>query len=304
MTTGNGSDRAAMEYSLRYNPPMDRVISERNLKEAKQILDQLGVVFLLQSGSCLGAVRDNAFIPWDDDTDTASVIGLNGLTEEKIDTALALFRSNGYYCKMNYSILDRPPYSISYSMIKDYARLDWNCMLVVDGVIRSYPGVQVPATLFTHPREIEFLGEKFFVPNPPEEYLRLKYGSKWMVPRRAGEYEKDVVEQIPSAKLVGKTCRLRVLDHEGEPVSKAEVVLAGGGSSTTDGYGYAEIILPVIVGLNYYALIIRYLGHEQVLYEEEMEPYKTYVYRPDSYSNKASTALGAFGTLGNVLLLE
>ena len=304
MTTGNRSDRSAMEYSLRYNPPMDRVISERNLKEEKQILDQLGVVFLLQSGSCLGAVRDNAFIPWDDDTDTASVIGLNGLTEEKIDTALALFRSNGYYCKMNYSILDRPPYSISYSVIKDYARLDWNCMLVVDGVIRSYPGVQVPATLFTHPREIEFLGEKFFVPNPPEEYLRLKYGSKWMVPRRAGEYEKDVVEQIPSAKLVGKTCRLRVLDHEGEPVPSAEVVLVGGGSSKTDEYGYAEIILPVIVGLNYYALIIRYLGHEQVLYEEEMEPDKTYVYRADSYSNKASTALGAFGTLGNVLLLE
>ena len=304
MTTGNGSDRAAMEYSLRYNPPMDRVVAARNLKEAKQILDQLGVVFLLQSGSCLGAVRDNAFIPWDDDTDTASVIGLNGLTEEKIDTALALFRRNGYYYKMNYSTLDRPPYSISYSVIKDYARLDWNCMLVVDGVIRSYPGVQVPATLFTHPREIEFLGEKFFVPNPPEEYLCLKYGSKWMVPRRAGEYEKDVVEQIPSAKLVGKTCRLRVLDHEGEPVSKAEVVLAGGGSSKTDGYGYAEIILPVIVGLNYYALIIRYLGHEQVLYEEEMEPDKTYVYRADSYSNKARTALGAFGTLGNVLLLE
>ena len=304
MTYGKGSDQAAMEYGLEYNPPMNAVTGERNLKEAKMILDNLGVVFLLHSGSCLGAVRDNAFIPWDDDTDTASVIGLNGLTEEKIDTALALFRSNGYYCKLNYSILDRPPYSISYSMIKDYARLDWNCMLVVDGVIRSYPGVQVPATLFTHPREIEFLGEKFFVPNPPEEYLRLKYGSKWMVPRRAGEYEKDVVEQIPSAKLVGKTCRLRVLDHEGEPVSKAEVVLAGGGSSKTDGYGYAEIILPVIVGLNYYALIIRYPGHEQVLYEEEMAPNKNYVYRAGAYSTKAGSASSEFGTLGNVLLAE
>ena len=51
----------------------------------------------------------------------------------------------------------------------------------------------MPATLFTHPREIEFLGEKFFVPNPPEEYLRLKYGAQWMVPRKAGEYEEDVV---------------------------------------------------------------------------------------------------------------
>ena len=304
MIQGNGSDQASMEYGLRYNPPMDAVTGERNLKEAKMILNNLGVVFLLQSGSCLGAVRDNAFIPWDDDIDIASVMGVNGPTEETIYAAMAAFRSRGYYVKKNCSMLDGPPYAISHSVIKDYARLDWSCMLVVDGVIRSYPGVQVPATSFTHPREIEFLGEKFFVPSPPEEYLRLKYGARWMVPRKAGEYEKDVVEKIPSTNMVGGTCRFRVLDHEGKPVHSAEVVLVGGGSSKTDEYGYAKIILPVIAGINYYALIIRYPGHEQVLYEEEMEPDKTYVYRADSYSNKARTALGAFGTLGNVLLLE
>ena len=177
-------------------------------------------------------------------------------------------------------------------------------MLAVDGFIRSYPGIQVPATSFTNPREIEFLGEKFFVPNPPEEYLRLKYGSAWMVPKKAGAYEKDVVDNIPSTELVGRTCRLRVLEHEGGPVPGAKVMLVGGGSSKTDEDGYAEIILPVIVGINYYALIIRYPGHEQVLYEEEMEPDKNYVYRADSYSKKAASALGAFGTLGNVLLPE
>lgn len=304
MTQGNGSDQAAMEYGLKYNPPMNGVTGERNLKEAKEILDNLGVVFLLQSGSCLGAVRDTAFIPWDDDIDIASVMGVNGLTEETILAAMAAFRSRGYYVHKNYSILDGPPYAISHSVIKDYARLDWSCMLEVDGVIRSYPGIQVPATSFTHPREIEFLGETFFVPNPPEEYLRLKYGEQWMVPRKAGEYEKDVVEKIPSTKLMGGTCRLRVLDHEGEPVPSAEVVLVGGGSSKTNEYGYAEVILPVIAGISYYALIIRYAGHEQVLYEETMEPDRSFVYRAGAYSTKAGSALGEFGTLGNILLPE
>ena len=304
MTYGKGSDQAAMEYGMEYNPPMNGVTGERNLKEAKMILEQLGVVFLLQSGSCLGAVRDNAFIPWDDDVDIASVIGLNGLTEETIYVALAAFRSRGYYVRQNSSNLDKPPYSISHSVIKDYARLDSSCLLVVDGVVRSYPRVQVPATSFTHPKEIEFLGEKFFVPNPPEEYLRLKYGAQWMVPKKAGEYEKDVVEKIPSTKVVGGTCRLRVLDQEGEPVPSADVVLVGGGNSKTDEYGYAEIILPVMGGTNYYALIIKYPGHEQVLYEEEMAPDKNYVYRAGSYSIKAGSALGAFGTLGNVLSPE
>ena len=158
MTQGNGSDQAAMEYGLRYNPPMDAVTGERNLKEAKMILDNLGVVFLLQSGSCLGAVRDHAFIPWDDDVDIASVMGINGLTEETMHVALAAFRNRGYYVRKNLSNLDGPPYAISHSVIKDYARIDWACMLVVDDVVRSYPGVQIPATSFTRPKEIEFLG--------------------------------------------------------------------------------------------------------------------------------------------------
>ena len=125
-----------------------------------------------------------------------------------------------------------------------------------------------------------------------------------MVPRKAGEYEKDVVEKIPPTNLVGGTCRFRVLDHEGEPVPSAEVVLVGGGSSKTDEHGYAEIILPVTAGINYYALIIRYPGHEQVLYEEEMAPNKNYVYRAGAYSTKAGSASSEFGTLGNVLLAE
>jgi len=304
MTQGNGSDQAAMEYWLKYNPPMNGVTGERNLKEAKVILDNLGVVFLLQSGSCLGAVRDNAFIPWDDDIDIVSVMGVNGLTEETIYAAMAAFRSKGYYVKKNYSVLDGPPYAISHSVIKDYARIDWACMLVVDDVVRSYPGVQIPATSFTHPKEIEFLGGKFFVPNPPEEYLRLKYGVHWRIPRKAGEYEKDVIEQIPTTKLAGGTCRLRVLDHEGNPVPSAEVVLVGGGSSKTDEYGYVEIILPIIAGIGDYALSISYPGHEQVLYEEEMEPDKKYVYRTGAYSARGGSALGEYGTLGNILLAE
>ena len=50
MILGNGSDKAYLDYTLKYNPPMDLAVAERNLKEAKQIFDQLGIVFLLGSG--------------------------------------------------------------------------------------------------------------------------------------------------------------------------------------------------------------------------------------------------------------
>ena len=71
----------------------------------------------------------------------------------------------------------------------------------------------------------------------------------------------------------------------------------------TDGRGYAERILPEP---NWYALIIRYPGHEEALYMEELEPDKTYVYRVYSFERHRSLAGGEVGTLGlgNVLLQE
>ena len=296
LDTNSGSDESALEYSWMYNPPMNPTVAERNLKEVKQVLDQLKVVFLLESGSCLGAVRDNAFIPWDDDIDLVSVIGFNGLTEESMDATTAALRDRGYFVRE----MDGA-YSKARITMKNHVRITLDFVHIIDGNVLVYPGVRLPARLFTQPKEIEFLGEKFLVPNPPEEYLRLKYGEEWMVPKKAGAYEKDVVEKIPGENLVGRPSRLRVLDDEGKPVSGAEVVLVGGGRSRTDESGYAEIILP---GADWYALIIRYQGHEQVLYMEKLEPDRSYVYRSDSASKVADNSSGAVGTLGNLLSPE
>ena len=155
--------------------------------------------------------------------------------------------------------------------------------------------------MFTQPKEIEFLGDKFLVPNPPEEYLRLKYGEEWMVPKKAGAYEIDVLGKIPDAGLDGRPLSIRVLDHEGRPVQEAEVVLVGKGRSRTDQEGYAQLLLP---GSDWCSFIIRYPGHQQVLYMEEIEPDKTYVYRSDAASEAVGNASGDVGTLGNLLVIE
>ena len=296
MTTGNGSDQASLDYSLKYNPPIDPELAERNLKEIKEVLDDLGVVFLLGSGSCLGAVRDKAFIPWDDDVDLLAVLGVNGLTEAKVDSVASALRDKGYFVAQE----DTPKSKLNMT-IKDHARISLEALRVSDDCVYSYPGILLPARMFTHPKEIDFLGQKFNVPNPPEEYLALKYGAEWMIPKKAGAYERDVVEKMPSAELVGQPAWIRVLDEQAQPVADAEVNLVGGGRSRTDGQGYAEIVLPEP---NWYALIIRYRGHEQVLYMEELEPEVTYVYRADTFERHRSLAAGEVGTLGNVLLRE
>ena len=297
MMLGNGSDKATMEYTLKYNPPMDLAVAKTNLKEIKQDLDQLGVVFLLGSGTCLGATRDKALMPWDDDIDLLSVLGVNGLTEAKVDAVADALREKGYFVR-EFAMAN----SKAFATVKNYVRISLECVRIADDIIYLFPGgFKIPASMFTQPKEIEFLGEQFLVPNPPEDYLRLKYGEEWMVPKKAGKYEIDVVGKIPDAGFVGQPLRIRVIDHEGSPVPDAEVVLVGSGRARTDQDGYAQLFLP---GPDWCSLIIRYPGHEQVLYMEEMEPGNTYVYSTDAAFKARRDISGEIGTLGNLLLLE
>ena len=75
---------------------MEMTVAETVLKEAKQILDELGIVFFLRHGTCLGAVREGCLIAWDDDLDVGSIIGLHGLTEEQVYKAVDLFSQKGF----------------------------------------------------------------------------------------------------------------------------------------------------------------------------------------------------------------
>jgi hypothetical protein len=288
MRASDGASEEALERSLYEWIPFDVAAATVVLREAKQILDNLGVVFFLRQGTCLGAIRDHGFIPWDDDLDMGSVIGLHGFSEKSVDRVVAAFRKNGFFARVEHQ-----DQCIYVSMIKSAVRTDWMCYRIIDDSIFHYPGTRIPVRLLTNLKEIEFIGEKFYVPNPPDEYLRLKYGEEWMIPKKTG-FEKDVLDLIPEAPLPGRagrlkqflikhvmpwrTSRLRILNHKGEPVAGADVVVAGLGRSRTDRQGYARIYLPYE---DFYALVIRFGEHEEVLYEEKMNTAKTYVYRPD-----------------------
>ena len=296
MPKGSGADKASLDYSLRYNVAMDHAVAERILKETRQILNELQITFFLFSGSCLGAVRDQAFIPWDDDIDILSIVWEQGINQDLIDEAIQTFEENGFHVGRM-----EGKYSTSFSMIKDHIRVGWDCAVPSKGNLHIFPGVVVPVKLFESPREILFLGESFLVPNPAEDYLRLKYGEEWMVPKQSGSYEADVVKKIPGGALEGDSVWVRVIDKEGNPLTAGTVTLVGGQRSPISNEGLAELNIPQP---DWYSLIIGYQDHEDVLYMEQLSPGHTYIYATNAMEKAAAEILETVGTLGNLLYEE
>ena len=69
-------------------------------------------------------------------------------------------------------------------MISKNQQGDWDCdgMCFSRGLRGNRMSVEINAKGEELLKEIDFLGEKFFVPNPPEEYLERTYGSDWRIP--------------------------------------------------------------------------------------------------------------------------
>ncbi len=278
-----GSDKASLERSYQTRIPMEPATAGKVLRDAKQIFDQFGVTFFLRQGTCLGAIRENRFIPWDDDLDLGSVIGLHGFTEDQIEPVITAFRDCGYYAE-----LEGCREYLAATMMKSNIRIDWTCYRIVDDNIIHYPGVPIPVHLVTRLKEINFAGDTFLTPDPPEDYLSAKYGPDWMTPKSSG-YEKDILAMIPEhptkqrQSATGEysnsnATRVRILDQQGKAVRNAQVRVAGHSRIRTNEQGYAEFRLPED---NWYSLVINHGLHEEVLYQERLVRGMTYVYRPD-----------------------
>ena len=289
MEASDAENAALMEHLERTIPAMNLADAEHLLHDVKQVLDEHGVVFFLRQGTCLGAVREHALIPWDDDMDLGSILGMHGFAEEMIEPAVEGLRAKGCYVEVH-----REGLYTSVKIMRQRIRIDWQCYRVVKGTIAHYPGVPFPVSLFKELTEVDFIGERYLVPSPPEDYLRYKYGPEWRTPKQVG-YEKDVLDNMPPGSVPGRagwlkqflavhlcpgrSARLLVLDEQDNPVDGAQVVVAGLSRSRTNRSGLVKFYLP---GPANYAVAITAKGREEVLYEEALAPGKMYVYRPDA----------------------
>ena len=266
--------------------PVAAATANRLLAEVRQVMSESGVVFFLRQGTCLGLVRDGKLIPWDDDIDIGSIYGLHGFSEETITSTIPKLRESGFLIRI--TVNDHTKFV---TFIKDSMRIDWGCYWVIDGAIVMYPAIPIPVHLFVNLKEVTYMGSKYLVPNPPEEYLRAKYGDDWRIPKRAGEYEEGVMDAISSSFRAGRSRRFGhlieslgwwlcttvcIVDEKGEPLRGVEVFIPGRGTYVTSKRGVFRVLLP---RFDYYALKISLSSGNQVLYSEQLEPRASYVYQ-------------------------
>ncbi len=262
--------------------------AEKVLLEIWGLLSDINVTFFLRHGTCLGAVRDGELIPWDDDIDIGSIIGMHNLDESTIYKAVQKFQAADFEVK----VLETD-FHIGVELSKYSIPIDWTCYRVHEESILQYPGVKIPVQLYESLGSVPLLGKTFSVPNPPEEYLTLKYGPNWRVPKQQG-FEADIIDSIPESINLSQSSivtrvrnffsrekhltQIKVLSSNLQPIPNMEVTVVGIGKQMTDHYGNTVFNLS---NEDYYAVDIGSNEVREILYEEILKPGKNYSYIQD-----------------------
>ena len=240
------------------------------LLEIRQLLNDANIIFFLRHGTCLGAVRDGELIPWDDDIDIGSIIGMHNLDEPSILQAVDGFKRAGFQVK----VLETD-FHIGVELSKLGIPVDWTCYRVFEKSILQYPGVKIPVQIYEDLSTVSLLDKPFLVPSPPEEYLTLKYGSDWRVPKKTG-FEADIIDSIPESINLGVKYSIFTRVSKFLFPSKYSIVRR----QTTDHDGCVQFDLS---HEDYYAVDIGIGENREILYEEVLKPGGDYFYIQDPH---------------------
>ena len=163
------------EKKLRLRTDEELDLQGQGLKEIRDILNDLGILYYVTHGTLLGAIRDGDFIKWDWD------VGISLKTEDvlpKFSQLISQLRNNGFELKSYNSgkthlKINALKYGSRYELI-GFFKL---------GNMRYRRGFRYPGELFGEGTEIILRGETYRTVDKPEMYLEWMYGD-WKTPMR------------------------------------------------------------------------------------------------------------------------
>ena len=160
----------------------DESVRGMNKDNAKYLLSTLnrvfkenGVKLILSYGTLLGAIREHDFITHDYDMDT--MIWAKDM-QKALDLASELEK---YDIHLHCYVL---PWIFSYEYKGVVCDIDMLHEAIWPWKIRYCltHEMYIPKEFFENTREIDFLGEKYFVPADTEKVLVYHYGKSWRIP--------------------------------------------------------------------------------------------------------------------------
>jgi len=150
-------------------------VAIKELEAIKTVFDQYNIRFFITHGTCLGAVRDKNFIPYDSDID----IGCYKTDIDKTIKAMKILR-------------DRHAFTITKLSLDDESIAILKNNVIIDIVLYKHSGAywqankhkifKIPYKFLAELEKIDFLGLKLNVPSNVEAYLEYQYGKEWRTP--------------------------------------------------------------------------------------------------------------------------
>ena len=141
-------------------------------REVYDLIIEMGLRVWITGGTLLGAIREGAFIEYDDDIDMDMlepdfIEAMYALKEKLMDLGYVVRLVDGKNPKMTFY---KEGYKASIGALQ------------IQGSWLTRPLRKYPLKTFEIDRFIEFYGVRCLMPNPPELYLEHVYGKQWTIP--------------------------------------------------------------------------------------------------------------------------
>ena len=186
------------------NKTRDRSIEELDTRKIEflkvcDILNSNKIIYFLQTGILLGAIRDKDFIKWDWDVE------ISVFSEDffpKIDQVVKELEINNF--KMINIIRKKEDSKIDFigrypADVSRYTIYSWNYSKIRDVYWRRER--YVPSKFLKNFSKVSLFNRKFNCPKNPEEYLSFAYGN-WKIPLRTSNKDLYMSKKFRNAKIV------------------------------------------------------------------------------------------------------
>ena len=163
------------------------------------VMQEAGIVFWVEGGTLLGALRDQKLIPWDHDLD----FGMRFQSKQQMKQLIRKLRRHFYVSVKGFPKTDKIWNLGDYRVLKIYPRkllflredLCLDLFVYYEGHIPEQDETVYKYVVwnrnayhrkvfFDQPEFIEFYGKDIPVPANPEDFIAVKYGQDWRTPKK------------------------------------------------------------------------------------------------------------------------